>query len=417
VTTTVDHGEVASAFDALSRGDYDEAAQLAQQAIGKDGNDGEAWAILGLARSAQGDADAAIDALEHADRLGYESIAMLEGLGRLYLDRRDGTLDVAVLLESIQLARNVFMRLEQIDTSNELARAQLAILNATPDDGTDVSRIGDQALDHFQRAEEYFAQQDFDNAIQEYEAAIQIAPDFALAMLYLGDTFFQQADFTSAALWFEQVTQVNPDLLQGWEFLGDAYRELGLAQHAHAAYTRVLTLDSSNEAARQGFDRIRAVLGTWEHSYFETYGFRLTYPADMIFNPKDVFGEWNREHGAVIFYPKDETYLLSVTWQSSGQNESPTVPMLTEWLTTFASALPDTELLGTPLEFRYGIVPMVYQLYQYATSNDAPRHSGAVTVWICDSTLFNLQLEMRTEQPDRVPATLFLFIESFRCDA
>lgn len=128
VTPTATAVPLAVGWAALAENDFDRAHQIADEAIAQNALNGEAWALRGMSDTAQEDSAEAIDDLEKASELGYETAKTMERLATLHLNQRDMTHDIDVLLSSIEQARAVMMRLRQLDPSNELASKQLPFM-------------------------------------------------------------------------------------------------------------------------------------------------------------------------------------------------------------------------------------------------------------------------------------------------
>ncbi|MEW5986628.1 MAG: tetratricopeptide repeat protein [Chloroflexota bacterium] len=415
-TPTPDGLLLADGWQVLDAGDWATAEQIADQILVQDPSAGEAWAILGVLQTEQGDSAAAMLSLEKAHSLGYITDLTLEQLGLLYVQQYESRWDLDLLLAAIDKAQTTFTQLHELDPDNEVADEYLPILEADPDLGFQVA-VGQEAIDHFNNAEAYYAQEQYDQAISEYQAAIELEPDFAIAYLYLGDAYFAQRKFIEALPWFEQAVAVNPRLIQGWEFLGDAHKALGLLEHAHAAYVRVFILQPDSERIVQQFEEIAETRSSWEDTYFQVYGFRLAYPGDReIVLDEELFGEVNAVNGVANFVSAaDSSYLLNLTWQPLTMTETTTTTLLAELAQEFLLELGNVELTGDPQTFAYNTVPAVYQLYSYTPPGGSSSVPGLNALWLCPGTLYILQLEGTFSPPESIIAPLYLMLESVRC--
>lgn len=411
-TPTPDVALLAAGWEALERGDLEEAERIANQVLAGDEYAAEAWALRGQVHYQRYENEAAIADLEQARNLGYETSGMLENLVVLYT-RRCSTAgwNSDQYEDCLKRARQVSERLLEIDPDNFLAKDFLSVLDAQVDWGGHIEEADPRAVEHYTQAEKYFAQGLFEQAIAEYKAAIEIDPAFSKAYLYLGDAYYAQERYMEALPWFEQAVHIEPGLIQGWVFLGDAYWHLGLVEHAREAYSRALLLFPDYETARRGMDNVEEFSSYWRDTYFCPYGFRFGYfRSAELTQLTDVFGPLRAEAGAVrIQYPG--VYLIVLTWQPF------TTTVTTERLSEMATAMLaqwDVERVGEPQEFPYGSVPMVYQLYRYTPSENI-LSSGAQANWTCDGTLFIAQMEITGAKPEEVPSVLFTYLENFRC--
>ncbi len=409
-TPTPDAALLAVGWEASEQGNLEEAERIANQVLAGDAYAAEAWALRGQVHSQRYENEAGIADLEQARKLGYETTKLLENLLELYT--RQCTVEGWEEYENcLEQARSVCRRLLEIDPENFLAKDFLSVLDAQVNWGGHIEEADPAAVEHYTQAEKYFAQGLLEQAIAEYKAAIEIDPRFSKAYLYLGDAYYVQAKYMEALPWFEQAVHIEPGLIQGWAFLGDAYWHLGLVEHAREAYRRALFLFPDYGTARKGMDNAEKFFSHWEDIYFCPYGFRFGhFKSAELTQLVDVFGPLRAEAGAVkIQYP--EAYLIVLTWQPC------TTTMTVETLSDTVAAMLakwDVEPVGKPQEFPYGSVPMAYQLYRYAPSENV-LHSGAQANWVCDGTFFIAQIEIAGVKPEEVPPVLFTYLESFRC--
>jgi tetratricopeptide (TPR) repeat protein len=137
-------------------------------------------------------------------------------------------------------------RLTQLDQTNpELAEGVarlLGIQKLTPAQA--------QAREHFIAAEELFRRKRFADAAVEYQKALDLDPDDAVALLYLGDTWFQRGAYHIAQAYFEESLAVDQSP-QAFRFLGDALLHSdGSRDRARACYLEALRLDPSYGGAK-----------------------------------------------------------------------------------------------------------------------------------------------------------------------
>lgn len=134
-------------------------------------------------------------------------------------------------------------RLEESDP--EMARKVMRLLGVRK-----LSPTQAQARQHFDAAEHLFGRNRFAEAAVEYEKALELDPDDAEALLYLGDTWFRRGAYELAQAYFEESLVVAPSP-QAFRFLGDAIGygggSLGRARNC---YQEALRLDPSYGGAK-----------------------------------------------------------------------------------------------------------------------------------------------------------------------
>lgn len=87
-----------------------------------------------------------------------------------------------------------------------------------------------------------------ENALQEFQRAIDIQPKQARSWRGRGDALFQLESYTKALAAYEEAIQLNPNNSQAWKGRGDSLYRLERFQAALAAYEKSLQLDQANPA-------------------------------------------------------------------------------------------------------------------------------------------------------------------------
>jgi tetratricopeptide (TPR) repeat protein len=143
----------------------------------------------------------------------------------------------------------------EIDPSNAMAKTLLRFGEMGEEYHANV-KISDEARQHFDKAENYFSKNQFQEAIVEYKAAIAIEPKFAKAYLYLGDCFYRIGQYEEASVHFKRATEIDPSNPQAWAFLGDAYYKLENLKQACSCLKEAVRLDPNYYNAAQKFRQI-----------------------------------------------------------------------------------------------------------------------------------------------------------------
>jgi tetratricopeptide (TPR) repeat protein len=103
--------------------------------------------------------------------------------------------------------------------------------------------LNEEALIHFQQAEELRQQGNLEEAIAAYHQVIQIQPDMGLAYHKLGDTLLKLKQWQAAETCVRQVLEIEPDLDWFHYQLGEALAGQQRWHEAIAAYQQATTLN------------------------------------------------------------------------------------------------------------------------------------------------------------------------------
>jgi non-specific serine/threonine protein kinase len=116
------------------------------------------------------------------------------------------------------------------------------------------------AYDYYLKGRDYYnryRKQDNENAIELFQRAIDLDPNFALAYAGMGDAYAQRVQaFGFGPEWLDksiemsqQAINLNADLAEGYKALGLGYQYKGWARRSLQAYLRAMDLDPNNRAA------------------------------------------------------------------------------------------------------------------------------------------------------------------------
>ncbi|NIS78992.1 MAG: tetratricopeptide repeat protein [Anaerolineales bacterium] len=102
---------------------------------------------------------------------------------------------------------------------------------------------GASAKFHFDRGVSLVQEGDLEESIAEFEQAIRIQPDYALAYHTLGVAYYETRRLEEAKVAFENAIQHDPDLATAHAWLGNVYNEYGLYQRGLEEVDEALRLD------------------------------------------------------------------------------------------------------------------------------------------------------------------------------
>ena len=162
----------------------------------------------------------------------------LEALGASLLNRADTQPDAEKKKADRLKARAALLHAKELGDNSDLCRTLLASI---PEDGSQAAFSNNndvQAAMH--RGEAAFAKGDYDQAIQEYSAALAMDPKLYPAALYIGDMYFRQKKTDEAGKWFARAIQIEPDQESAYRYWGDALLQAGRMKEAREKYIQGL---------------------------------------------------------------------------------------------------------------------------------------------------------------------------------
>jgi len=91
-----------------------------------------------------------------------------------------------------------------------------------------------------------------EQAVAEFEAALDLRENMPEALIGLGNIYIQQADYAAAIEVLQQAVEGAPESPEAYYALGEAYARSGDTAGACEAYDRFLTLDPPQTWRVQG---------------------------------------------------------------------------------------------------------------------------------------------------------------------
>lgn len=267
--------------DALAEGDYEEALDLAEQALAHDAELGEAHlcrgrALLGLHRL-----DEATSSLERAcDQLPRSAQPYLV-LAEVYLARADFEGVIACLLE--------VLRRDPTDTQ---ARLRLAYLYAETGRVAEATEQYKRVLERTPRNAEANRQmglmlarkERFDEATRYLEQANQIDPSDVQSCLLLGRLYARRRQFALAQEAFESVIDMRGDDAELRAELGALFQAQNREDLALVQLKRSVELDQTNREARLKLSAIYEKHGRLDYAVKELEEAIRFQPQDLALN-------------------------------------------------------------------------------------------------------------------------------------
>jgi tetratricopeptide (TPR) repeat protein len=116
------------------------------------------------------------------------------------------------------------------------------------------------SVQHYRRAEQFFGEGRFQEAVREYSLAVEADPDFAEAYMGWGDVYYRTGMYHLAIAYFEESIIIKP-MPPTYRFLGDSYARIGKRKQAEEAYRQALNLDPNYGGARISLQQLLKMEG------------------------------------------------------------------------------------------------------------------------------------------------------------
>lgn len=117
------------------------------------------------------------------------------------------------------------------------------------------------AEEHLKAGMKYFVEKNYDNAINEYNTAIQLNPDFGLAYFFRGMACSENGDLDQAMSDFDKVIVHNPDITEAHYFRGYVYQKKGDFAQAIVDYNKAIQINPDFIEARDGLASVYGDMG------------------------------------------------------------------------------------------------------------------------------------------------------------
>jgi tetratricopeptide (TPR) repeat protein len=107
------------------------------------------------------------------------------------------------------------------------------------------------------RADGFISKGDFDNAITDYDKAIELKPAESITYLYRGIAFFNKKNYDLSLADFSKTIELNPKDVLAYMNRGNSYERLGDLPKAVDDYKKVIDLDPNNAPAKSNLARLQ----------------------------------------------------------------------------------------------------------------------------------------------------------------
>ena len=282
--------------DYLNNGQYDAAASKFQEAINIDPVYTDAHCGLGRVSIGQGDLEVAENtakkSLTLAENNHTNSQNLLKSIkcyhsGCNSLNNSGWNIAIGKFQESINLEpifteahcglSKAYLEVGKLEAAKGAAEEALRLRDEYPEALTLLKLV---KMRYYYNGEKCFNRKNYDQAILEFQKAVEIDPNFTGAHLYLGKTYFQLGNLEEAEKETREVLEVNRNYEHAKELLkeikqkhkeqGDDYRKQKVYEKALKSYQHAIRIDDKYKEAYHNLGFLYRVMKEY-HKAIQTY--------------------------------------------------------------------------------------------------------------------------------------------------
>jgi Tfp pilus assembly protein PilF len=216
---------------------------------------------LGLEYLRDGDSTKALQKLLEAEDIYAEDPILQWYLGKAYFAKGENELAIKHLKRAIELKSDfgpaindlgvVYLDMENYDAAiAQFKQLTGKVLYATPH--FPLSNLGYA----------YYQKQEYRNSVHYYLKALELAPDYPIALRGLGRTYVAMGRGEEAVAALTVAIEKQPEVAESYFYLGKAYVQVRDFKKAKAAFEKTVAVDSDTPYAREArryLQRLRGV--------------------------------------------------------------------------------------------------------------------------------------------------------------
>lgn len=148
-------------------------------------------------------------------------------------------------------ARAVFVKAKELGIQEPVVGA---LIQAIPLDGSDGGVFSENiaANSLMTEAEVFFSQGKLDEALNDYQKALELDPKLYHAALFSGDVAIQKGDFAQAEVWYQRAIAIDPNKETAYRYSATPLMKQGKTEAARDRYIEAFITEPYNQFARAG---------------------------------------------------------------------------------------------------------------------------------------------------------------------
>ncbi|MFN7931308.1 MAG: tetratricopeptide repeat protein [Blastocatellia bacterium] len=172
-------------------------------------------------------------------------------LGFALLAQGNNTKDRAVRKALRVRGRNAFLKSKELGNTKPLVDG---LIQSIPPDGSGGNSFSDndEANDLMVEAEAFFGQGKMDEALKNYQKALQLDPKSYEAALFCGDVYAHKGDFAQSEIWYQKAIAINPNKETAYRYSATPLMKQGKTEAARDRYIEAFICEPYSKFALQG---------------------------------------------------------------------------------------------------------------------------------------------------------------------
>jgi len=148
-------------------------------------------------------------------------------------------------------ARNAFIKSKKLSIKEPNIDA---LIQGLPVDGSDAGAFSQnlEANALMVEAEALFSQGKLDDALKNYQKALELDPKIYEAALYSGDVFMNKEDFAQAEIWYQKAIAIDPNRETAYRYSATPLMKQGKTAEARDRYVEAFITEPYSRLARAG---------------------------------------------------------------------------------------------------------------------------------------------------------------------
>jgi tetratricopeptide (TPR) repeat protein len=139
-------------------------------------------------------------------------------------------------------ARNAFLKAKELGSKEPVLDA---LIQSTPADGSGGNVFSQNATANalMVEAEAFFSQGKLDDAVKNYQRALQLDPALYEAALFSGDVYSQHDDFPQAEIWYQKAIAIDPNREIAYRYSATPFMKQGKYGQARDRYVEAYIIE------------------------------------------------------------------------------------------------------------------------------------------------------------------------------